>query len=131
MFGLVTVCPLVRASFGLNNLRCLSVSAVHCKILKDKSGVAVKTKKSKADVVLVAAKSIASNHQISVRKGRQSPDKVEFLAFDPEIQREVIYKEHHKIKSIREDFPGWYTEPSELKLPQDFKDDNDKKPKSE
>ena len=69
--------------------------------------------------------------QISVRKGRQSPDKVEFLAFDPEIQREVIYKEHHKIKSIREDFPGWYTEPSELKLPQDFKDDNDKKPKSE
>ena len=69
--------------------------------------------------------------QISVRKGRQSPDKVEFLAFDPEIQREVIYKEHHKIKSIREDFPNWYTEPSELKLPQDFKDDNDKKPKSE
>ena len=69
--------------------------------------------------------------QISVRKGRQSPDKVEFLAFDPEIQREVIYKEHHKIKSIREDFPGWYTEPSELKLPQDFKDDNDKKPKSQ
>ena len=68
--------------------------------------------------------------QISVRKGRQSPDKVEFLAFDPEIQREVIYKEHHKIKSIREDRPNGCTKPTELKLPQDFKDDSDKKSES-
>lgn len=83
-------------------------------------------KKSKADVVLVAAKSIASNHQISVRKGRLSPDKVEFLAFDPEIQREVIFKEDHKIKSIREEWKHWYTEPSELKLPQDFKQETKK-----
>ena len=48
-----------------------------------------KVKKPKADVVLVACKSIASNHQMSVRKGRQGSDKIEFLAFDPEIQREV------------------------------------------
>ena len=33
---------------------------------------------------------------------------------------QVIYKEDHKIKSIREDFANWYTEPTELKLPQDF-----------
>lgn len=82
-----------------------------------------KVKKPKADVVLVACKSIASNHQMSVRKGRTGPDKLEFLAFDPEIQREVIYKEDHKIKSIREDFACWYTEPTELKLPQDFQQD--------
>ena len=34
------------------------------------------------------------------------------MAFDPEIQREVIYKEHNKIKSICE--ANWYTDLSEL-----------------
>ena len=78
-------------------------------------------KKPKAELVLVACKSIASDHQISVRKSRLG-DKVEFLAFDPEIQREVIYKEMHKIKSIREDFDNWYTQPSELRMPDSFKE---------
>jgi len=103
--------------------RGISSSAVACKAKKAaaaKVSVSNKVKKPKADVVLVACKSIASNHQMSVRKGRQGSDKIEFLAFDPEIQREVIYKEDHKIKSIREDFANWYTEPTELKLPQDF-----------
>lgn len=68
----------------------------------------------------MACKSIASDHQVSVRRSRLQTDKVEFLAFDPEIQREVIYKESHKIKSIREDFENWYTKPSELKLPESF-----------
>jgi len=79
-----------------------------------------KAKKPKAEVILVACKSIASDHQRSVRRSRLTTDKVEFLAFDPEIQREVIYKEHHKIKSIREEFEHWYTKPSELKLPDAF-----------
>jgi len=112
----------LRSLVAVTCHRSLSTSVVTCKKAKpNEKGVSTKAKKPKADVVLVAAKSIASNHQISVRKGRLAPDKVEFLAFDPEIQREVIYKEHHKIKSIREDHPSWFTEPSELKLPQDFK----------
>ena len=42
---------------------------------------------------------------------------------------QVIYKEDHKIKSIREDFACWYTEPTELKLPENF-EQNPKKSSS-
>ena len=73
-------------------------------------------KKRKADVVLVDCRSIVSGHFRSMRRARLG-DKVEFLAFDPWIQKEVIYREEKKIKSVRDDPENWYAQPSELKIP--------------
>ena len=73
-------------------------------------------KKPKADVVLVGCKSVVSGHFRPMRRARLG-DKVEFLAFDPWVQQEVIYREEEKIKSIREDGDQWFTKPSELKIP--------------
>jgi ribosomal protein L33 len=73
-------------------------------------------KKPKADVVLVECRSVVSGHYRSMRRTRLG-DKVEFLAFDPWIQKEVIYKEEKKLKSVRDDPENWYAQPSELKTP--------------
>ena len=73
-------------------------------------------KKPKADVVLVGCKSVVSGHFRHMRRARLG-DKVEFLAFDPWIQKEVIYREDKKIKSVRDDPENWYAQPSELKTP--------------
>ena len=72
--------------------------------------------KTKADVVLVACRSVVSGHFRHMRRARLG-DKVEFLAFDPWIQKEVIYREDKKIKSVRDDPENWYAQPSELKTP--------------
>ena len=80
--------------------------------------------KAKADVVLVATKSVVSGHFRHMRRARLG-DKVEFLAFDPWIQKEVIYREVEKIKSVRDDPENWYAQPSELKTP-DFYEINKK-----
>ena len=74
------------------------------------------SKKPKADVVLVECRSVVSGHFRSMRRARLG-DKVEFLAFDPWIQKEVIYREEKKIKSVRDDPENWYAQPSELKIP--------------
>lgn len=58
-------------------------------------------KKPKAETILVMCESVASTHrkyEIRPRLG----DKLEFLANDPNINREVLYKEKKKVKSIRE-----------------------------
>ena len=81
-------------------------------------------KKAKADVVLVGTKSVVSGHFRHMRRARLG-DKVEFLAFDPWIQKEVIYREVEKIKSVRDDPENWYAQPSELKTP-DFEEINKK-----
>ena len=78
-------------------------------------------KKPKADVVLVGCKSVVSGHFRSMRRARLG-DKVEFLAFDPWIQREAIYREEKKLKSVREDADLWYAQPSKLKIP-DFEEE--------
>jgi hypothetical protein len=44
-------------------------------------------------------------------------DKLEFLAFDPVVQQEVLYKEQKKIRSIQEPIDTWYNKPSILKTP--------------
>ena len=79
-------------------------------------GRALFAKKPKADVVLVGCKSVVSGHFRPMRRARLG-DKVEFLAFDPWIQQEVIYREEKKIKSVRDDVDKWFAQPSELKTP--------------
>jgi len=80
------------------------------------TGIPCLNKKPKADVVLVGCRSVVSGHFRSMRRARLG-DKVEFLAFDPWIQKEVIYREEKKIKSVRDDPENWYAQPSELKIP--------------
>jgi len=73
-------------------------------------------KKPKADVVLVGCRSVVSGHFRHMRRARLG-DKVEFLAFDPWIQKEAIYREEKKVKSVRDDADLWYAQPSVLKIP--------------
>ena len=44
-------------------------------------------------------------------------DKLEFVAFDPVVQQEVLYKEQKKVRSIQEPLDTWYNKPSVLKTP--------------
>ena len=60
-------------------------------------GSALFAKKPKADVIVVGSKSVVSGHFRPMRRARLG-DKVEFLAFDPWVQKEVIYRETEKIK---------------------------------
>jgi hypothetical protein len=44
-------------------------------------------------------------------------DKIEFIAFDPVVQQEALYKEVKKVRSIQEPLDTWYNRPSILKTP--------------
>jgi len=58
-------------------------------------------KKAKADRIVVLCKSVATGH--SRGKARQRlADKLEFIDWDPTINREVLYREEKKIRSLRE-----------------------------
>jgi ribosomal protein L33 len=53
---------------------------------------------TKAKSVLVAVKSVVSNHSmVMLRDSNQ--DKYEFIHFDPTIEQNVIYREAKKLKS--------------------------------
>ena len=59
-------------------------------------------------------------------------DKLEFLAFDPVVQQEVLYKEQKKIRSIQEPIDTWYNKPSILKTPDEaIFEDETKEPSKE
>ena len=98
-------------------VRLLTNNSLHLNIARTfVTGRPLLAKKAKADVILVACKSVVSGHFRPMRRARLG-DKIEFLAFDPWVQKEVIYKEVEKIKSVREDPDEWYGKPSELKVP--------------
>ena len=61
------------------------------------------------------------------RRGRLAY-KLEFIAFDPVVQQEVLYKEQKKVRSIQEPINTWYNKPSVLKSPE-LTEDDDKKAK--
>ena len=52
-------------------------------------------------------------------------DKLEFVAFDPVVQQEVLYKEQKKVRSIQEPLDTWYNKPSVLKTPGELLLDED------
>ncbi|XP_055374861.1 39S ribosomal protein L33, mitochondrial [Condylostylus longicornis] len=56
-------------------------------------------KKVKSKRVMVLMESIVSGHQFNARRDRLA-DKLEFLKFDPYIQKMSIYRERKKIKSF-------------------------------
>lgn len=58
-------------------------------------------KKAKADRIVVLCKSVATGHGRPKARSRLS-DKLEFIDWDPLIQKEVLYKEEKKVRSIRD-----------------------------
>nr|ACO12770.1 Mitochondrial 39S ribosomal protein L33 [Lepeophtheirus salmonis] len=72
----------------------LGVSVIRC---------ASNSKKGKAKTILAECRSVLSGHKELRIRPRLSDDKVEFIAWDPWVQRLALYKEHKKVKSVRED----------------------------
>ena len=64
--------------------------------------------------------------RLNERRGRLA-DKLEFIAFDPVVQHEVLYKEQKKVRSIQEPIDTWYNRPSILKSPDELELEDDKK----
>lgn len=56
--------------------------------------------KSKAERIVVMCKSVATGHGRMMIRSRLG-DKLEFVEFDPQIQRPALYKEEKKIRSVR------------------------------
>lgn len=67
------------------------------------SWLASNAKKPKAESILVMCESISGTHRVSRIRPRLG-DKLEFMAFDPFIRKEVLYKEKKKLRSVREEF---------------------------
>ena len=59
-------------------------------------------KKAKADRVIVLCKSVATGHGRQKARARLG-DKLEFIDWDPSINREVLYREDKKIRSLRDE----------------------------
>ena len=53
----------------------------------------------KGKTLLVLVKSTASNHSMLMLRDK-AVDKYEFIRFDPVIERNVIYKEQKKLRTI-------------------------------
>lgn len=62
---------------------------------------------SKSEYVLVRCHSVATGYQVNKIRGRLE-DKAEFVSWDPLVQREVLYKEEKKIKSVKPPIKGAY-----------------------
>ena len=59
-------------------------------------------KKAKADRVIVLCKSVATGHGRQKARPRLG-DKLEFIDWDPTINKEVLYREDKKIRSLRDE----------------------------
>jgi len=58
--------------------------------------------KAKAKFILVEVKSVVSGHSMTRRRERLA-DKLEFIAYDPQIGLESVYREAKKIKSFKKE----------------------------
>ncbi|XP_023941670.1 39S ribosomal protein L33, mitochondrial [Bicyclus anynana] len=57
-------------------------------------------KKTKSKKIMVMMESVVSGHNFNYIRERLA-DKLELIRFDPFIQRESVYKEKKKIRSIK------------------------------
>ncbi|XP_044730525.1 39S ribosomal protein L33, mitochondrial [Chrysoperla carnea] len=56
-------------------------------------------KKAKSKNIMVLMESVVSGHQFNAIRERLA-DKLELIKFDPYIQRESVYKERRRIRSM-------------------------------
>ena len=59
-------------------------------------------KKAKADRVVVLCKSLAGTGHGRLKARHRLADKIEFVDYDPIVAQEVLYREEHKVRSIRD-----------------------------
>ncbi|XP_011142115.1 39S ribosomal protein L33, mitochondrial [Harpegnathos saltator] len=57
-------------------------------------------KKAKSKLIMVSARSVISDHML-IRIRERVGEKLEFIAFDPYIQRKALYREAKKIRSLK------------------------------
>jgi len=55
---------------------------------------------AKGQYVLVQCHSVATGYQVNKIRARLE-DKAEFVTWDPLVQREVLYREHKKLKTVK------------------------------
>jgi hypothetical protein len=58
-----------------------------------------KVKKPKAEYIVVRCRSVVSDYPVNKVRPRLD-DKLEFLCWDPMVQREVLYREEKKVRSV-------------------------------
>ena len=56
-------------------------------------------KKGKAELTVVRCQSVVSGYQIDKIRPRLA-EKLEFVAFDPLVQKSALYKEKQKVRSV-------------------------------
>jgi ribosomal protein L33 len=83
-------------------------------------------KKGKTDTVLVLCKSIASDFMMQGKRTKLG-DKLELLAFDPIVQKTVLFKEAKKVKTLRSDGNDkvWWLQQTKVEYPEHFNVDGD------
>lgn len=59
-------------------------------------------KKAKADRIVVLCKSLAGTGHTRMKARHRLADKVEYVDIDPIVNREVLYREEKKVRSIRD-----------------------------
>ena len=77
----------------------------------------------RGDITLVSLQSTVSNYTMQGRRQRLG-DKLETLAFDPMVQKKVLFREIKKIKTMNSSTKdGFWMHPSEIEYPEYFKVD--------
>jgi hypothetical protein len=59
-------------------------------------------KKAKADRIVVLCKSLAGTGHGRMKARHRLADKIEYVDIDPIVNREVLYREERKVRSIRD-----------------------------
>eukprot|EP00096_Caligus_rogercresseyi_P015509 TRINITY_DN793_c0_g1_i1.p1 TRINITY_DN793_c0_g1~~TRINITY_DN793_c0_g1_i1.p1 ORF type:complete len:126 (-),score=22.96 TRINITY_DN793_c0_g1_i1:103-459(-) len=72
--------------------------------------LATNKNRGKAKSILVECRSVISGHKEFRVRPRLSEEKIEFISWDPWVQRLSLYKEQKKTKSIRDDKHLWEVE---------------------
>nr|ACO15106.1 Mitochondrial 39S ribosomal protein L33 [Caligus clemensi] len=75
----------------------------HLRFSLSLSRLSSNSKKAEAKTILAECRSTLSGHKELRMRPRLSEEKIEFISWDPWVQRLALYKEHKKVKSVRDD----------------------------
>ncbi len=76
-------------------------------------------RKGKGDTMLVMIQSTVTGHTMQANRARQG-EKMETLAFDPLIQKKVLYRESRKIRTYSSKDSDKYTRATKIEYPPHF-----------
>ncbi len=78
--------------------------------------------KAKTNTLLVLCRSTVTSFGMQLRRPKTA-DKLEFMAFDPIVQQEVLFKEEKKVKTLRckpKEANQWWMQPTVIEYPEHF-----------